>query len=416
MLHLARSHSFPLRLALAGALLAPAASAQESGAAGGAAQDEAADAQEPRATKQLLQLSDGRVLRVRARQVGERWELPDGDGWKALPEGLVMSAKSEREVLAQSRELARAAGREEPTKRVALADWMLREGLTQEALAELDGVLVREPDEPNAVALLAARAPTLRVGALEDVDGDGVVRAAANATPSVRELALLRLSELEDDDALQARLTAALESSSPRIRAFAALGLRRLFPGAAAQPLMVRSVLDGSQDVRHEAALSLGAVGDEAVLLPIARALGSSNSSVRSNAAEAMGTMGYPAAVPILVNHLAALQAGGNAQAPRSHIFVGRQFAYVQDYDVEVAQFAAVGDPQINTLVEGAVLDVRVIGVSITTTIEAGRVRRALADLTGEEKSTRGWLAWWDEHKGDYAGGENAGARTTPGG
>lgn len=415
MHNLARPRSFTLRLALAGALLGPAAFAQESGAAGGAAQDAAPVAQEPRASKQLLHLSDGRVLRVRARQVGETWELPDGDGWKALPEGLVQSAKSEREVLAQSRELARAAGREEPTKRVALADWMLREGLTTEALAELDGVLVREPDEPSAVALLASRAPTLRVGELEGEDGDGIVRTAANATPAVRELALRRLAQLEDPQALETRLTAALESSSPRMRAFAALGLRRLFPGAAAQPLMVRSVLDGSQNVRHEAALSLGAIGDEAVLLPIARALGSANSSVRSNAAEAMGAMGYPAAVPILVSHLAALQSGGNAQPPRSHIFVGRQFAYVQDYDVEVAQFAAVGDPQINTLIEGSVLDVRVIGVSITTSIEAGRVRRALADLTGEEKSTRGWLAWWDEHKGEY-GSRPGGAATTSGG
>ena len=60
-------------------------------------------------------------------------------------------------------------------------------------------------------------------------------------------------------------------------------------------------------------------------------------------------------------------------------------------------------------------LDVRVIGVTITTTIEAGRVRQALANLTGEEKSTRGWLAWWDEHKGEYEG-RDSGAPTTQGG
>lgn len=407
--------SFPLRLALAAALLAPALAAQEPDPSGTPTNDAGAGEQEPRGTKQLLHLSDGRVLRVRARQVGERWEVQGRDGWQALAADLVLRAKSEREVLAQSRELARAAGREESTKRVALADWMLREGLLQEALAELDGVLVRNPDEPSAVALLAAPPQELRVGGFEGRDGDGIVREAANATPAVRELALRRLAQLEQPDVLEARLTAALDASSARIRAFAALGLRRLFPGAAALPLMARSVLDGSDDVRHEAALALGAVGDEAVVLPIARALGSSHASVRSNAAEALGAMGYPAAVPILVNHLAALQSGGNSQAPRNHIFVGRQFAYVQDYDVEVAQFAAVGDPQINTLIEGSVLDVRVIGMTMTTTIEAGRVRRALADLTGEEKSTRGWLAWWDEHKGEF-GAREGGATTTTGG
>jgi len=69
-----------------------------------------------------------------------------------------------------ARDLARAAGREETTKRVALADWMLREGLAQEALAELDGVLVASPDEPSAVALLAAPPQSLNVAGLGALD------------------------------------------------------------------------------------------------------------------------------------------------------------------------------------------------------------------------------------------------------
>lgn len=394
-----------LQIALAALLIAPAGFAQEPVEAARAQGDELADDAQPRATRQILHLADGRVVRVRAREVAGSWDVQGREGWQTLPAESVVRAKSEREVLAQSRELASRVGRDDLTQRVALSDWMLREGLVQEALAELDGVLARSPDEPSALALLASPPQALRVGGLEGSDAEEIVRAAAGATPCARELALRRLSELEDADALQSRLTAALDSGSARVRAFAALGLRRLFPGAGAQPLMSRAVLDGSDDVRHEAALALGAVGDEAMVLPIARALGSSHASVRSNAAEALGAMGYPAAVPVLVSHLAALQAGGGSKPPRNHIFVGRQFAYVQDYDVEVAQFAAVGDPQINTLVEGSVLDVRVIGVSVTTAIEAGRVRRALADLTGEEKSTRGWLAWWDEHKGDFDGG-----------
>lgn len=402
MHHLAPSRRFPVRLALAAALVLPTF----------AAQDDA-----PRATKQLLHLSDGRVLRVKARQVGETWEVQGRGGWQALPAGLVERARSEREVLAQSRDLAKDAGRDEATKRVALADWMLREGLTREALEELDGVLTRSPDEPSAVALLAAPPQPLRIGGLDSEDVDDVVRAAAQGTPAVRELALHRLAELEDDTALEARLTQALVASSPRVRAFAALGLRRLFPGKAVEPLLVRSVLDGSDEVRLGAALALGAVGDQAMVLPIARALESENASVRMHAVETLGAMGYPAAVPVLVSHLAALQSGGGeARAPRNHIFVGRQFAFVQDYDVEVAQFAAVADPQINTLTEGAVLDVRVIGVTqISATVEAARTRQALASLVGEEKSSRGWLAWWDANKGDFLGGA-AEASTTQGG
>ncbi|MFN0009000.1 MAG: hypothetical protein ACKVXR_13950 [Planctomycetota bacterium] len=43
----------------------------------------------------------------------------------------------------------------------------------------------------------------------------------------------------------------------------------------------------------------------------------------------------------------------------RAYVQVINQRAYIQDFDVEVAQFQAVADPQINVLHEGVVLDVR---------------------------------------------------------
>ncbi len=43
----------------------------------------------------------------------------------------------------------------------------------------------------------------------------------------------------------------------------------------------------------------------------------------------------------------------------RAYVTVVNQRAYIQDFDVEVAQFQAVADPQINILQEGIVLDVR---------------------------------------------------------
>ena len=43
----------------------------------------------------------------------------------------------------------------------------------------------------------------------------------------------------------------------------------------------------------------------------------------------------------------------------RAYVTVVNQRAYVQDFDVEVAQFQAIADPQINILTEGIVLDVR---------------------------------------------------------
>jgi tetratricopeptide (TPR) repeat protein len=43
----------------------------------------------------------------------------------------------------------------------------------------------------------------------------------------------------------------------------------------------------------------------------------------------------------------------------RANVSVLNQKAYIQDFDVEVAQFQAVADPQVNVLIEGVVLDVR---------------------------------------------------------
>ena len=43
----------------------------------------------------------------------------------------------------------------------------------------------------------------------------------------------------------------------------------------------------------------------------------------------------------------------------RAYVTVVNQRAYVQDFDVEVAQFQAIADPQVNVLTEGIVLDVR---------------------------------------------------------
>ena len=43
----------------------------------------------------------------------------------------------------------------------------------------------------------------------------------------------------------------------------------------------------------------------------------------------------------------------------RAHVTVINQRAYIQDFDVEVAQFQAVADPVVNVLTEGIVLDVR---------------------------------------------------------
>jgi hypothetical protein len=192
------------------------------------------------------------------------------------------------------------------------------------------------------------------------------------------------------------------------LRVAAARGLGRQFPGEAIEGLCVRSVLDGSEDVRIQAALALGQAGEPAVIVPLVRALSSGHGTVRTNAIEALGRAGYPAAVEPLIGHLANLQLGGGGRAPAANIFIGSQMAYVQDFDVEVASGAAAADPQINVLMEGSVLDVRVHGISVQSTrIECQRLRGALGRLTGVRPgdTNTAWLYWWQASGGDWRSG-----------
>jgi hypothetical protein len=116
--------------------------------------------------------------------------------------------------------------------------------------------------------------------------------------------------------------------------------------------------------------------------------------------------MGYPAAVEPLVGYLtrirAAAQAGKSGGTSAGSIFIGTQTAYVQDFDVEVANAAAIADPQVNVLIEGAVLDARVIGIyTVSYATEARLVRSALGELTGLRlaNTNRAWLDWWEKNQ-----------------
>jgi hypothetical protein len=296
---------------------------------------------------------------------------------------------------------------------------MVAQGLVEEALGQLDRVLRAEPGQPDAVRLLSAPPRALQVYRGSN-DPDELMREAAGATPALRELALARLAEIEETTVLHQRYREALVSHSYRLRSLAAQGLGRQFPGEEVRGLLGRSVLDGSEDVRREAAVALGEAQEPAVILPLLRAMGSQHEAVRNNAIQALGNAGYPAAVEPLMSRLSAVvsapQSGGTYAPPRSNIFVGRQIAYVQDFDVEVAQFAAVADPQVNVLTEGSVLDVRVIGVSVhSVAIESRAIRTSLAQLTGENPGNyaRSWLEWWEQNRGEWV--DDAPARTAPG-
>jgi HEAT repeat protein len=406
--------------------LVPVVSAQET-------RELESPASEPKARTTVLHLEGGAVLRTRARECADGWEVFTRGEWQLLPAGVVLRARPERELLDEAAKLERSVPRKDLVRRVAYAEWLATEGLRAEALEQLDRVLSADPDQAAALALLARAEIPLALPAANPAELDTFFAASARLSPAGREIAVRRLADehrpeagdpastVTEGSGLRAALARELLARTPGRRTFATLALRRLYPGEEAQGLLSRAVLDASSEVRTSAALALKAFDDPSVIAPALRAAGSKNPTVRENAIAALGRMEYREAVEPLFERLVALQgSSGSNGAPRVHIFNGRQRAYVQDFDVEVAQGQAIADPIINVLTEGSVLDVAVIGVNeYQIASERSALRRALVQLTGENpgETTTAWVRWWKEHGDEWqAGSLPPKAPTTPAG
>ena len=360
-------------------------------------QDPLPDLIEPDRRRVLL-TSEGLLHRGRSRLTVEGWEIWRDRSWRPLPPGVERTRHPlERHLLREAESLGEAlpvteSGEPHTGPQLSYARWLINSGLIPEGLGSLDELLTRHPNHDSARVLLAKLSLPGELPTLRSRDPEEVKRAFKLALayskgkgPAHRELAIRRLTELADP---ARTLTPLLSVGRAHERALAAHALRRLAPAKSLEPLLQRCALDGSREVRAEAAHALAATGEEGVILPLVRALSSEYSSVRANSAEALGVAGFPAAVPVLKAQLTRLtepaKASSRTAPPRNHIFVGKQTAYVQDFDVEVAQAAAVADPQVNTLHQGAVLDVRVLAVTssqTTTRAELTAVRAALQRL-----------------------------------
>jgi len=364
--------------------------------------------------RRILTLQNGQMIRVVCKQTDGQWSYKNKRGWQELQPGMVTRAIEESAALTQYREAARLVDAKNLGARVELAHVALGLGLTQEALADLDTVLAAAPDHAGAIALLQHAQP-LQVPALEGASDEAAAREAlirfASPLPAAaREVAIVELGKSVDKQALREALAKDLGSNIVVRRSFAAHALRRLYPGVAGKALLLHSVYDPSADVRMACAQGIKASREEAWILPLVRTVEDSSSSLaRANAAEALGVIGNAAAVEPLVARLATPpQATSTGRIPHSHIFVGRQVAYVQDFDVEVAQFQAVSDPIVNVVLEGMVTDAAVGGVNdIQFQVENATIRDALSRITGQNPggTNRAWLAWWKENSARWKHG-----------
>ncbi len=362
------------------------------------------------ATAQELRLRDGRVLVGEYRLHEGHFEVETRDGLVVVPESAVFSTiayQRSRYKLAQLSKMScdTASAHLHPARQA------LDYGLEREMWRHLDRALALlgdvdgrgDPDpiarrlrdflaqlEPELLPSSVRQAPTRkRVQAMLKLfradTGDGVAAA-------LEEL-LVREPNADQELRREARRN---PNRRQRIAALAALQRR---PTAGNARFVLRTaVLDKDSRLR-EAAFAIGRPTiDTDDVVYMAGALAHENGKVRVRTAEALGGLGHPAAVDLLVKagpHAAAGLANGGQGAPRAHVAFLQQQAYIRDYDVEVAQAAFIADPRIDVLQSGTVLDVTVAGVYEVRTIVRA-YRAALKQLTAADPGPdpRDWPAW----------------------
>ncbi len=124
------------------------------------------------------------------------------------------------------------------------------------------------------------------------------------------------------------------------------------------------------------------------------------NPEIRIRSAEAFANLGAAegAALLALAGPRAGLPAaaGDGPSGVRAHMFSLTHQSYIKDFDVEIAQAAAVANPIVGTLSHGVVLDVNVAAVTTMQVPIERAYRRALHQIVGKDPGAnpKAWVAW----------------------
>ncbi len=229
----------------------------------------------------------------------------------------------------------------------------------------------------------------------------GLVRKARPGVGAGKMAAIVELLAREPEADEELRVLARTEPLAEQ-RRVALEALQRRGGDANTRVVQLRTVMDRDDDVRRAAAALVRASGATATAVQrIAPGLMHDVPGVRIRTAEAMAELGDPAAIPDLVEHgpLAGTpaQGAGGSFVTRAHMYQTTTRSYIRDFDVEIAQAAAVANPVVDGVRDGVVLDVAVAAV-ITQRVEIELAyREALRRLAGADPGPdpRAWAAWW---------------------
>lgn len=233
---------------------------------------------------------------------------------------------------------------------------------------------VEAPTLPKATDL--ARVVRL----LESVAGDN------EAVSHAARLALART----EPTLQQAGARQALLAKDPVVRRAACAHLESMGDESALRPLIFSGARDQDASVRARAVEAAVAFGHDDVAVPFVRALGSKNPRLAANAAEALAQIGDQRAAGYLVKRLTS-----HGHSTRNFVAFVNQVSYVRDYDVEIAQASNIANPDVATLMEGVILDVKVLDAAITQTWLEPLIVDAFARLVDQPLRTKAEVVAW---------------------
>ncbi len=213
-----------------------------------------------------------------------------------------------------------------------------------------------------------------------------------------RVQAARRRMALEDARFKLAPLAKALRCSPASLRVYAAEELGRLDDPLAVPALLKRAIHDPDENVRIAVVDALREINEASTVHPLGRALESRYADVRVRAAEALGRLGDEVGAAYVIKKWEA--RSGNF--PRVYFSQVRQISYIQDFDVEVAQTSFIADPVVGVLQEGVVQAMKILATEQTfSTVERVAYENALGSLSGQElgRDVGAWHRWWNENE-----------------
>ena len=224
-----------------------------------------------------------------------------------------------------------------------------------------------------------------------------LIRKLASEDAIVKRAARIALAKT-DDDLVVAGARSALLDGDPAVRRAAAGVLGTAGDESALRALIFSGARDMDPEVRRASVEAAQSFGHDDTAVPFVRALGSKNLRLAANAAQALAQLGDERAAGYIVKRLSS-----HGSSTRNFVAFMNQVSYVRDYDVEIAQASNIANPDVATINDGVVLDVKVLDAGITKTWIEPILVDALSQLAGRPlRSKAEALNWWAESGGDY--------------